>query len=181
VTPGTRNTGRDANGKLIGDGSIICNGDIAASGVIHMVRDIYFEPSLGHTAGRALREMAEHFNLGRPALVEMHRFNFTGGSAEADNSLAELQQLLHEALSRFPGLCFNSTEELAEALVRRDEQLVDSRLSTRVRVFVARAAKHDRLRKLAWVSGLALLACIAVAIASASPSRRTTPTNTSGQ
>lgn len=167
VTPGTRNVGRDAKGRLIGDGSILRNGDTVAGSLVCVVRDIYFEPANGHSAGQALRETIAHHRLGRPALLETHRFNFTGGTAQAERSLAELQKLLQSALVALPELRFMSTEALAEAMVRRDPALIEARLAARLRCFVQRAATLSRLRKLAWISGLALPAAAAFAIASA--------------
>jgi len=167
VTPGTRNVGRDAQGRLTGDGSILRNGDAAAGGAVYVVRDIYFEPALGHTAERTLPVIRAHHRLGRPALLEMHRFNFTGEKAQAEASLAELRRLLRVAVAEIPRLRFMSTEALAEALVARDPLLLDLRLAARVRAFILRAATQHRLRKLAWLSGLALVAAAVLAVASA--------------
>jgi hypothetical protein len=166
VTPGTRNTGRDAHGRLTGDGSILRNGDRGAGGVRFVVRDIYFEPALGHRSDRILPRIAEHHRLGRPALLEMHRFNFTGSTAQAEASMVELRRLLHGALAANPRLRFLSTEALAEALRSGDPALIERRLAARLRAFVLRAAAHPRLRKLAWLSGLALVAAAVLALTS---------------
>jgi len=167
VTPGTRNIGRNAQGGLTSDGLLIRNGDTGAGGVVHVVRDIYFEPALGHRAAPVLQQIRERHRLGRPALLEMHRFNFTGDEAQAERSLAEVRLLLQGALAATPDLRFISTEALAEALRLRDPAFVDSRLAARLRAFVVRAATHSRLRKLAWASGLALVAAAVFAVASA--------------
>jgi len=168
VTPGTRNTGRDAAGRLTNDGSLLRNGDRGPGGIVYVVRDVYFEPALGHEAAAVLRAVRERHRLGRPALLEMHRFNFTGDETLTEHALAELRRLLHGALLAAPSLRFMSTEALAEALRRRDPALVDARLPARVRAFILRAATHRRLRVLAWVSGLALAAAALLAIASGS-------------
>lgn len=167
VTPGTRYVGRDGNGRLVGDGSILRNGDRGGGDVTFVVRDVYFEPSLGHRAESALAEIAERHRLGRPALVEMHRFNFTEGSEAAARSVEELELLLRGALSRIPGLRFVSTEALADAIAAGDRRWIDRRFGARLRAFVLRAATVSRLRKLAWVTGLALPALAALALASA--------------
>jgi hypothetical protein len=156
VTPGSRNVGRDAEGRLVADGSILRNGDPAPGAMCYVVRDVYFEPALGHTAERTLQEIRERHRLGRPALVEMHRFNFTGDPVEADRALGELDRLLAGALRSIPRLRFMSTEALSDALRMRDPALVDRRTAARLRTFVLRAATQHRLRKLAWLSGLAL-------------------------
>jgi len=168
VTPGTRNVGRDVQGRPAGDGSILRNGDAAAGGAVFVVRDIYFEPALGHTAERTLPVLNAHYRLGRPALLEMHRFNFTGDEAQAQASFAELRRLLQVSLQKTRQLRFMSTEALADALVARDPSLVDLRLAARVRAFILRAATQHRLRKLAWFTGLALVAVVVLAIVSAS-------------
>jgi hypothetical protein len=167
VTPGTRNTGRDARGGLIGDGSVIRNGDVGAGNIVYVVRDVYFEPARGHRAVDVLDEIDRRFRLGRPALLEMHRLNFIGADAEAAASLAELGRLLTLVLQRYPRLRFVSTEELALALTDRTSSLVDRRRAARVKVFLLRAAAVSRLRKLAWLTGLALPAALALAAATA--------------
>ena len=178
VTPGTRNTGRDSAGRLTDDGSLLRNGDMGPSGIVYIVRDVYLEPALGHEASAVLREVSERYRLGRPALVETHRFNFVGDEAQTARSLDELRRLLQGALRAAPGLHFMSTEELAEALRRRDPAFVDTRLAARLRAFVLRAATQRRLRRLAWASGLALAAAALLAIASAWLSRPLAPAET---
>ena len=152
---------------MTGDGSILRNGDRAAGGIVYVVRDVYFEPALGHTAERAIGELREHYCLGRPALLETHRFNFSGDEAKTEASLIELRRLLQSALAAFPELRFMSTEALAQALVCRDPALIDRRLAARLRAFVLRASTRDRLRTLAWCSGLALVAAVLLAASTA--------------
>lgn len=165
VTPGCRNIGRDAEGRPIADGSILRNGDPASGSMVYVVRDVYFEPALGHTAERALPQIRERHRLGRPALVEMHRFNFTGDPAHADRALGELDRLLAAVVAKIPRVRFMSTEALAGALRSRDPALIDTRRAARVRAVVLRAATHPRLRKLAWISGLAIAGAAAFGIA----------------
>jgi hypothetical protein len=167
VTPGTRNVGRDGAGRLTGDGSLLRNGDRGPGGIVYVVRDVYFEPALGHEAASVLREVGERHRLGRPALLESHRSNFVGDEAQAVRSLDELRRLLQGALAAAPGLHFMATEELADALRRCDPEFVDTRLAARLRAFVLRAATHRRLRKLAWASGFAFAAAALLAIATA--------------
>jgi hypothetical protein len=167
VTPGTRYIGRDAAARLVGDGSILRNGDIGAGGVLHVVRDVYFEPALGHTAGQVLGEIRERHRLGRPALLEMHRFNFTGSAEQTARSRAELQQLLRSALHEILRLSFVSTETLAGAIASRDPAMIDRRVSSRLRAWVLRVSTLPRLRKLAWLTGLAVPAVMVLLAASA--------------
>ena len=133
---------------------------------MYVVRDVYFEPALGHGAERALQDIRERHRLGRPALLEMHRFNFTGDEAQTGRSLDELDRLLAGSLATIPKLRFMSTETLAGALLARDPALLDRRFAARLRAFLLRASTHHRLRKLAWISGLALPAMVMFGVAS---------------
>ncbi|KXX63323.1 hypothetical protein [Marichromatium gracile] len=153
ITPGRRLTGRDRAGQPGGCDRDILNGERGAGGVRYLVRDLYFEPALGHRPERLCDELARHFALGRPALIETHRFNFTGEQAET--AYAALETLLEQARARWPGLRFMSAEALAAGQATGAEWLVGDR-ARRLEVWLRRAARIDRLRKLAWSSGLAL-------------------------
>jgi len=166
VSPGCRNVGRDRQGKLIDDGAIIRNGARGPGNLVYVVRDVYFEPAKGHRAEAVLDEILSRHRLGRPALLEMHRFNFIGDETQAERSLAELRRLLQLSLERIPRLRFMSTETLALALTEQRSRLIDRRLAARIRALVLRASTIPRLRKLAWLSGLALPAMLALAISS---------------
>jgi hypothetical protein len=150
ITPGCRHEARDAAGKLQPPTRIIRNGDrAAAAGAIYLVRDVYFEPTLGHRAETALRHIERRARLGRPALVEMHRFNFVDNVDQARSSLSELDRLLRLALGALPGLRFVSPRELAEAILRRDPMLVETRLTGRLAVWLRRLWEERRMRWLA--------------------------------
>jgi hypothetical protein len=131
--------------------------------VSYVVRDCYFEPSLGHTHDRTLRDLRAKTRAGRPTLVEMHRLNFVADERAAQQALEELGRLLEHARSAFPGLLFMSTAELARHY-REGSSLVDRSTSTRVHFLLRRLAAVSRLRKLAWASGAALVALPTYAI-----------------
>ncbi|AFL75528.1 glycosyhydrolase [Thiocystis violascens] len=156
VTPGRRLTLRDAEGRPGGCDRTMLNAERGASGAIYLVRDIYFEPALGHRVEPTLAEIARHVRLGRPALIETHRVNFTGTQEQRERSLAELDRLLSRARERWPDMRFLSSAELAERLAQRDPSMVEQRLSLRLSIWIGRAAAIDRLRKLAWITGLAI-------------------------
>ena len=156
VTPGTRYRARDGSGKLIGEGEPLYNGETGVNGMVYVVRDDYFEPVLGHRAGRALAAIEAKSRVGRPTLLESHRFNFTGSSAQTDDALRETDLLLRLVVERFPGVRFISTAELASAIARADPDLVERSLPLRIRTWLARSARIPRLRKLAWLSGAIL-------------------------
>ena len=122
-----------------------------------MVRDDYFEPMLGHTATKALAALENKIRLGRPCLLETHRANFLGDERVVNNAMHELSSLMQQALERFPGLRFISTEDLATAMVMKDPQWLDSRSGRRLAVMAKRIADVPRLGKLARLSGFSLL------------------------
>ena len=132
VTPGVRYCGRDANGKLVSAGRRLYNGQTSATGVTYLVRDRYFEPTRGHRAAGALAALEEKARLRRPALLETHRFNFTGTPPQSADALHELDTFLRLALERFAGLRFMSTAELAQAIRVRDEELIETRAIPRL-------------------------------------------------
>ena len=140
VTPGRRYCGRAGDGKLVADGERLHNAQTSRAGATYIVRDEYFEPAFGHRAARALMAIAEKTSLGRPVLLETHRFNFTGMPSKREQAVAEIDALLALALARYPGLRFMSTEELATALRNGDPELVDTRFVARLRAWVRRVA-----------------------------------------
>jgi hypothetical protein len=156
VTPGMRYCARDAEGKLLSAGARLYNGERGAGQVRYLVRDDYFEPALGHRAERALAALQAKAALGRPMLLETHRFNFTGSAAQKDDALRETERFLHAALERFPGVRLMSTAELAGAIAREDADLVEKRLAPCIKAWLAKAAQVPELRKLAWLSGAIL-------------------------
>jgi len=160
VTPGRRYVARDEAGRLIADKGHIYTGERSSSGVLYLVRDRYFEPSFGHDARHALAALAAKTRAGRPTLLEMHRFNFTGDDAVAATSLRELDRLLASALHAFPDVRFLSTHELGERLARRDVELIETRPLRRVAAWLVRLAETPRLARLAWFTGLAFPASI---------------------
>lgn len=154
VTPGTRHDHRDAHGKPAGDGRIIRNGARSDNGMHYLVRDQYFEPALGHDAARGVAALARQTLLGRPALLETHRFNFTGAAAAA--SLHTLDAMLTQARAAYPALRFINTEQLAEAMQRGDPAWLETHLRGRLRVWLVRSHMLPRFARLARLSGLAL-------------------------
>ena len=117
------------------------------------MRNDYFEPALGHTAQQAIAALETKTRLGRPTLLETHRFNFLGSEERQTNALAELAKLLQGALDIHPDLAFMSTEKLARVLITRDPDWVELRLARRIHVWLTRLSESSRLRKLAWLSG----------------------------
>jgi hypothetical protein len=155
VTPGIRNEGRDAQGRVVSGGRTFFTGAIGPQDVTYVVRDCYLEPSLGQTHRDALDALRARARVGRAALIEIHRLNFLGDESATQQALAEMEQLLQLARTTFPDLRFMSTAELAREC-RERTALLDRRPTARVHFLVRRLARVSRLRKLAWVTGAAL-------------------------
>jgi len=153
VTPGRRYETRDESGNPAGTGNPMHNGQAGEHGIVYMVRDVYFEPLLGHTAAQAKDALALKVKLGRPALFETHRFNFLGTDEEQGQSLEQLKNLLQGALITWPSLAFLSTGKLARILKNRDPEWVEQGLRRRLHVWIRRLRELPRLRKLAWLTG----------------------------
>ena len=127
VTPGSRYTTRDESGAPAGKDLTVHNGQVSASGLVYVVRDVYFEPLLGHTPRQALDALVSKATMGRPALIETHRFNFVTDEEQKQQSLERLKQMLQGALATHPALAFMSTAELAGILRSRDTRWIESR------------------------------------------------------
>ena len=152
VTPGTRLEYRDAQGRPAGDGRKILNGEFGQNGVLYVVRDQYFEPALGHRTEQGLAALARQTACARPTLLETHRFNFLGETANA--ALQELNNLLGKACANYRTLRFLSTQEIAEAMAYKDTKLIETRLRPRLRAWLVRIHILPRFTKLARLTGL---------------------------
>ncbi len=153
ITPGHRATCRDAAGRPGCIDQTMQAGERSPSGQTYLVRDVYFEPALGHAPGPLLDGLEARTRQGRACLVETHRFNFIQA---ADASLTALEQALTAASVGFPGLRFVSPLELARAMRARDPGWVETRLKPRLIAWRARLDEVPRFRRVAQVCGLAL-------------------------
>jgi hypothetical protein len=160
VTPGLRNESRDGQGRVVAADRSYVNAQTGPHGVMYVVRDAYFEPSLGQTHDRAIAALRAKARTARPALFEMHRFNFIGGPGASQAALEEVKNLLRTALVAFPSVRFMSTAELAQQY-RERSALVDTRAAARMHFLIRRLSEVSRLRKLAWATGAVLLAWVA--------------------
>ncbi len=155
VTPGFRCIGRNKQGGTISDPSVLSNGQHHSSGLQTIVRDAYFEPSLGHSAESALEHLKARSRLAKPTLLETHRFNFIQSQAEMDNALEALEQLLIQSLREYPNLMFISTDQLGQALDSTGEfDLLETRWGAVVYIRAARIWAIHSARKWLYLSGL---------------------------
>ncbi|MDX2458073.1 MAG: glycosyl hydrolase [Gammaproteobacteria bacterium] len=153
VTPGCRYETRDEEGLPAGKGRSVYNGQLGEHAIVYLVRDAYFEPSLGHTARQALDTLFAKTSQGRPTLFETHRFNFLGTKEKKKFALDELDHLLRMSLTEFPNLAFLSSEKLAKILKNRDPEWLELRFRHRLHIWITRLGELPRLRKLAWLTG----------------------------
>jgi hypothetical protein len=166
ITPGCRTEGRDVAGNLQSASCRIYNGARSEDGLVYLVRDVYFEPALGHRAEDVVARIIDKTRLGRPALVEMHRFNFVDDIDKARASVAEFELLLGRALEALPQLRFVSPGELAQAILRRDPALIETRWLGCLAIWLKRLWRERRLRWLAFTTGAVVPAVAAWAVAS---------------
>lgn len=151
VSPGARATTRDASGQPAGVDRTMLSGQRAPSGPVYLVRDVYFEPALGHAPQQLVAGLLARTCQGRACLVETHRFNFLQARGA---SLAALEAGLAAALAACPQLRFVAPLELARALRERDPAWVDTRWRPRLAAWRARLDEIPRFRRAARLSGL---------------------------
>lgn len=152
ITPGRRYTSRNADGQPDAVDARMCNGLISPAGLLYLVRDLYFEPARGHGPEQVEQGLAARTILGRPSLVETHRFNFLGPAADA--SLQALASALAGAMARWPHVRFLSSAALANVYRTRDPAWIDTRVSVRVRTWARRVREVPRFGRLARITGL---------------------------
>jgi hypothetical protein len=152
ITPGRRYTSRNAQGQPNAVDAQMYNGMISPHGLLYLVRDVYFEPARGHTPDRLEAGVTARSALGRPTLVETHRFNFLGKAEQT--SLSALSDALGRVMARWPEIRFLSSGELARAYRTHDLAWIDDSFGVRARTWVRRVRQLPRFWKLARLTGL---------------------------
>ena len=152
VTPGGRREGRDARGMPAPVVTRIRNGERGAGGLLLLVRDVYFEPVFGHAPSRLADGVSARAALGRPALIEMHRFNFCGprGTRQA---CATLRDGLLQLISRVPAVRFLSTASLADIIARRDPAWIERSRRRRLADWAGRVLGLSPFARVARLTG----------------------------
>ncbi len=153
ITPGQRATCRNAAGEPACVDATMLTGGRSLAGQTYLLRDVYFEPALGHTPQRLVDGLQARTRQGRACLVETHRFNFLQAT---EASLATLEAGLNAALTACPKLRFLTPLELGHAVQRRDPVWIEHRLRPRLAAWYARLDEIPRFRRLTRLSGLAL-------------------------
>ena len=153
ITPGRRATCRNAAGQPgCVDGTML-TGERSLAGQVYLVRDVYFEPELGHVPQRLVDGLLARSRQGRACMAETHRFNFLQAR---EASLATLESALKAVLAACPAVRFITPLELAHAVQSRDPAWVEPRLLPRLAAWRARLDEIPRFRRMAQLSGLAL-------------------------
>ncbi len=157
ITPGRQCDGRDSNGHPAANGRTFYNGEIK-NDLLFLVRNDYFEPALGHKAEKTLHNIKDKTACGRPALLEMHRFNFISGATKNAQSLNELERLLKMINDHFTDIRFLSAEQLSE-LYRNYHQGIESDYIIRtpikrIRFIFARIKQFFEFNRYAKYSGI---------------------------
>lgn len=153
ITPGRRATCRNAAGQPACVDATMLTGERSHAGQTYLVRDVYFEPALGHAPQRLVDGLRARSRQGRACLVETHRFNFLQA---LDASLATLEAGLNAALTACPNVRFLSPLELARAIQTRDPDWIETRLMPRLAAWRVRLDEIPRFRRVAQLSGLSL-------------------------
>lgn len=156
MTPGKKLTHRNHLGQPAGSEMNILQGEHHKH-VMYLVRDQYFEPSLGHTADNLITALVEKTRVRRATILEMHRANFIASPEEHRRTLKALDKGLSLALKRFPELRFMDTLQLCEIIKRQDPEWLSQSLITRVRIATLRLWASEHGRRLRVCSGYWLL------------------------
>jgi hypothetical protein len=143
---------RDAAGQPAGFDRSMLTGEMSDAGQCYLVRDVYFEPALGHAPERLVAGLATRTDQGRACLVEMHRFNFLD---QPDRSLASLREAITQVLACFPELRFITPLELAHAIRGRNLELIETGTRRRLTAWLRRLAEIPRFTRLSRVIGIA--------------------------
>lgn len=151
VTPGRRATCRDDTGQPGCVDKWMLTGGQANSGQTYLVRDVYFEPALGHGPQHLLDGLADRTRQGRACLTEIHRFNFT---QSLETNLDVLKSAIALCLDSFPDVRFMTPLELAKAVRGDDEGLIEKALRKRLVAWLARLPEIPRFYRVARLTGL---------------------------
>ena len=126
-------------------------GDFSDAGQCYLVRDVYCEPALGHSAQLLVNGLVERTRQGRACLVEMHRFNFL---RQMDQSFEDVAGGMALSLDRYPNVRFATSLELARAIRQANPALLETRFAMRLRAWLARLHEVPRFGRATRITGL---------------------------
>jgi hypothetical protein len=101
--------------------SIRYTGMRSNSGIKHLVRNAFFEPSLltsNNNVEECLKRIEIAFLIRKPAIIGSHRINFMGSLDEKNrtDNLKNFRKLLQEIITRWPDVEFMSSDQLADLM-----------------------------------------------------------------
>lgn len=90
-------------------------------GLIHLMRNAFFEPSQSmnaNTVDNCLHRIALAFRWGKAAVICAHRLNFIGSidHKNTDKNLPMFQELLHNVVKQWPDVEFMSSDQLGKII-----------------------------------------------------------------
>lgn len=98
-------------------------GKNSAGGIVTIVRNCLFEPSLGERdwVGSCLKDIASSFTMQKPAVISSHRINYIGAidPRNRDSGLKQLDELLNRALKCWPDIEFMTSRQLADLVCKK--------------------------------------------------------------
>jgi len=182
-TAGYRCTGRDQNGNYIQAPQLIRPGDKNASGQIHLVRNVMYEPVDGqNTPETAYEEALQCYRQALPIIISTHRYNFTRSEKEYNNSLSGLDKLLSTLGESLPQTRFLASPELGESLDNPTNPVINRFNKTawpaltpmtglsKISAFLYRLKyRHPKLVLLSLATGLILPAALIILLKNISP------------
>ncbi|RRJ84576.1 hypothetical protein D0544_05585 [Aestuariirhabdus litorea] len=114
VTPGSRAVNRTSKGFEY-DKTNIANGDLSESGLLCLVRSVYFEPCKGVGSAECRQGIERSVACGRPAIIETHRWNYIHPDPSTRaQSFAELRALIAWVNQQHPEWRSLSTAAIAQ-------------------------------------------------------------------
>jgi len=102
-------------------------GKVSASGVVNLIRNAFFEPSLNPTkdvVGECLMRIDLSFRLKKPVIIGSHRLNFIGALdvTNREKNLKLFKDLLSQIIKRWPHAEFMTSDELNSLINAQDKE-----------------------------------------------------------
>lgn len=99
-------------------------GSKSKAGLVRLMRNCYFEPSIKPEfdwVGDCMKRIENAFKWGKAANICAHRVNFIGSidSSNTDRNIPLLKKLLMEIVKRWPDVEFLSSDQLGDVIVKQ--------------------------------------------------------------
>ncbi len=102
-------------------------GELTKAGLINLVRNVHFEPSIEKNVNwlkQSMSQIENAFFWKKPAIISTHRLNFIGGLKENNRSenLKIFEKLISGILIRWPEVEFMSSDELSKIILEEKNE-----------------------------------------------------------